>query len=188
MMKQLLIGGSTFVLLFVGSLSALVETSSAQTPSTPGTSETPTPSTQEAPQRPSSQTQQQTPQSQRVSSQELQQVVTIVPKLQRIDQAAQQRVLQTIEQSGISVDRFKALYQAQRSPETQPSSQATAKERESFNRASSQIQTIGRETQSQQEQAIRAGGMEPTRFAQILVAVRQDPALQQQVQQLLQQK
>jgi hypothetical protein len=38
----------------------------------------------------------------------------------------------------------------------------------------------------QQQEAVQAGGLELNRFNEIFIAVQQDPALQQQLQQLIQ--
>lgn len=186
--KQLLAGGSVFVLLIAGSLSALAEVPEARSQMPLAQEQTPEAQAlpaQEVPQ-PGSQTPQQVPQSQPISSEELQQFANVIPELQEIDQAARQQVMQAIEQSGLSIDRFRELYQTQQVPGAEPSSSVTPEEQESFNQASSQIQSIEQETLSQQEQVIRNGGIEPDRFTQILVVVQQDSALQQQVQQLIQ--
>jgi hypothetical protein len=119
-----------------------------------------------------------------VSDEELQQFANVIPELQALEQSAQQEVAQVIDGSGISRERFTQLFQAQQSPSAEVD--ASEDEQQSFNEAISQIQTIERETLSQQEQVLQSEGLEPNRFNQILAAVRQDPALQQQVQQLIQ--
>ncbi|TVP60025.1 MAG: DUF4168 domain-containing protein [Nodularia sp. (in: Bacteria)] len=171
MLKQLLKGSSVLVLLLAGNLSAL-----AQAPESK-------PQTQLS-QVPEAQVEQ--PQGQTtVSQEELQQFASVIPSLQEIGQASQQRSVQIIEQSPLSVERFQELSEAQQSPEAQPSSPVTPEEEQSFNQVASEIQLIQQETLSQQEEVVRAGGLEPNRFNEILVAIQQDPALQQQVQQLI---
>jgi hypothetical protein len=172
MLKQILKGSAVLVFLVAGNLSALAQTpeSKPQTPESPAQE---TPQTQEDA-------------GQAVSPEELQQFAKVIPSLQAINQTAQQKFAQVIEQSDLSVERFQELAQAQQSPEAQPSTPATPEEQQSFNQIASAIQSIQQETLAEQEQVVRSGGLEPSRFGEILVAVQRNPALQQQVQQLLQ--
>ncbi|MBE9201901.1 MULTISPECIES: DUF4168 domain-containing protein [unclassified Nodularia (in: cyanobacteria)] len=171
MLKQLVKSSALFVFLFAGNLSAL-----AQAPESK-------PQTQVSQ---ALQAQLQQPQGQTtVSPEELQQFASVIPTLQEIGQSSQQRSVKIIEQSGLSVERFQELSEAQQSPGAAPSSPATPQEQQSFNQVAPEIQSIQQETLSQQEEAVRAGGLEPNRFNEILVAIQQDPALQQQVQQLI---
>jgi Domain of unknown function (DUF4168) len=189
MLKQFLMGGSALILLATVSPSALAGSPESKPQASPvqQTPETSTPQAQPAPQaQPQSEAQPATPQAKQVSSQELQQVAKVVPKLVALDQTAQQKISQAIAQSGIGMERFRELYRAERSPGATVAKQPTQKERESYSKTLSQIQLIGKDTQSQQEQLVRASGLEPTRFGEILVAVQQDPALRQQMQKLTQ--
>ena len=172
MLKQLLKGSSIFVILLAGNLSAL-----AQVPESK-------PQTQasQALQKPLQISQVQTT----VSQEELQQFANLLPTLQEIGQTSQHRAVQAIEQSGLSVERFQELSEAQQYPGAIPSSPATPEEQQSFNQVAPEIQSIQEETLDQQEEAVRAGGLEPNRFNEILVAIQEDPTLQQQVQQLMQ--
>ena len=172
MLKQLLKGSSVLAFLLAGNLSAL-----AQAPESK-------PQTQVSPvlqaQMPAS------PGQTTVTQEELQQFVSVIPMLQEIGQTSQQRSAQIIEQSGLSVERFQELSEAQ-IPGATPSSPATPEEQESFNQVAPEIQSIQEETLAQQEEVVRAGGLEPNRFNEILVAIQEDPALQQQLQQLMMQ-
>jgi hypothetical protein len=172
MLKQLLKGSSVLILLLAGNLSALAQAPEAQ-PQPQGTPAPAAPQTQQSPE-------------QAVSPEELQQFANVIPKLQEIGQTAQQKFAQVIEKSPLSVERFQELVQAQQSPEAKPSTPVTPEEQQSFNQVVTQIQSIQRETFSEQEQVVRDGGMEPVRFTQIVAAVQRNPALQQQVQQMLQ--
>lgn len=121
-----------------------------------------------------------------VSPEELQQFANVLPQLQEVEQAARQEVAQLVAQSGLSGERFAELYEAQQSPSADAISTATPEEQQSFVQAASQIQAVEQEVQSQQEQVLQSEGLEPERFSQILAAIRQDPTLQQQIQQLIQ--
>jgi hypothetical protein len=157
MFKQILKGSSIFVVLLAGNFSALAPVAASQLP-----------------------TEFQISQAQNnVSPQELQQFASVLPSLQQIFQTGEQRSLQVIEQSGLTVERYQELSQGQQQP-TSP------EEQQSFNQAASQINMIEDQTTSQQEEVLRAGGIEPNRFNEIVAAIQQDPALQQQLQQMMQ--
>jgi len=165
MLKQLLVGSSVFTLLFAGGLSA---------------QEAPAPEAQ-----PQTQEEPQTPTATDVSQQELEQFARIIPQLQEIQQSAQQEAAQVIQESGLSTERFSEIYQSEQSG-TPPSAEVTPEEQQSFEAASTKIESLEQEVRSQQEEVLQTEGLEPQRFGEILVAVRQDPSLQQQVQELLQ--
>lgn len=171
MLKQLLVGSSVFVLLFAGSVSA-------QEPSAPA----PQPQTQESPQ---SQPAPENAPATQVSQTELEQFARVIPQLQEIQQSAQQQAAQVIQDSGLTTERFSEIYQSQQSG-TAPTSEVTSEEQQSYDTASTKIQSLEEDVRSQQEEVLQSEGLEPQRFGEILVAVRQDPALQQQVQELLQ--
>lgn len=165
MLKQFLKGSSVLVLLLAGNPSALAQAPEAR-PQTPPA------------QLPAS------PEQTTVSPEELQQFASVLPTLQQIGQTAQQRSIQVIEQSGLTVERFQELSQAQQ-PGATSSAPATPEEEQSFNQVVPQIQSIEEETVSEQQEVLQSGGLEPDRFNQILMAVQQDPALQQQLQQMM---
>ncbi|MDH6100554.1 DUF4168 domain-containing protein [Anabaenopsis sp. FSS-46] len=172
MLKQIFKRSSVLFFLLAGNLSVLAQTpqSRPQTQLSRGISEQ------------FQQSQGQTT----VSPEELQKFASILPRLQEIAETGQQRSLQIIEQSPLSVERFQELSQAQQTPGTQPSSPATQEEQQSFDQVAAQVQSIQEETVLQQQEAVQAGGLELNRFNEIFIAVQQDPALQQQLQQLIQ--
>lgn len=173
MLKQLLVGSSVFVVLFAGSVSA-------QEPQAPEAQPQPQQAPQDAPQD----APQNAPTTE-VSQSELEQFVRVIPQLQEIQQSAQQQAAQVIQESGLSTERFSEIYQSQQSGAT-PSAEVTSEEQQSYDEASTKIESLEQDVRSQQEEVLQTEGLEPQRFGEILVAVRQDPTLQQQVQELLQ--
>lgn len=157
MFKQILKGSSIFVFLLAGNFSALAPVAASQL------------------QIPFQLSQAQN----NISQEELQQFASVLPTLQQIFQTGEQRSLQVIEESGLTVERYQELSQGQQQP-------ATPEEQQSFNQAASQINMIEDQTTSQQEEVLRAGGIEPNRFNEIAAAIQQDPGLQQQLQQIIQ--
>lgn len=125
------------------------------------------------------------PMSEPVSQDELEQFANVVPELQAIQQSAQEGVAAAIEGSGLTRERFSELYQAQDSPEANPETSVSPEEQEAFSVAYAEIQEIEQEIQSQREQVLASEGLDPQRFNEILGAIQQDPNLQQQVQEML---
>jgi hypothetical protein len=175
MLKQFLVGSSALMLLFAGSVSAQ-GASELQTQEQDTSQEQVNPAPA-------------TPQEQQVDlqvdSEELQRFANAVEQIQTIEQTAQQQINQILEQNGFSRERFGELYQAQQSPEAGATAEATPEEQQSFDQAVTQIESILQGVQAEQVQAIESEGLEPQRFSEILAAVRQDPTLLQQVQQML---
>jgi Domain of unknown function (DUF4168) len=125
-----------------------------------------------------------------VSEAELQKFAKVIPKLQEIQQTAQQQVSEAIKKAGLTEDRFRELYTAQQSPSgapaaAAPASAATPQEQQAVQQVTTQLESIKTETQTRREQAVRSQGLELNRFNEILAAVRQDSSLQQQLQQML---
>jgi hypothetical protein len=179
MLKQILVGSSALVLLFAGSASAQ-GASELQTQERNMSQEqvSPDSATPEQPAAPQQQVDLQ------VDEEELQRFANAVEQIQAIEQTAQQEINQVLEQSGFSRERFSELYQAQQAPGSE-TTEATAEEQQSFDQAVTQIESILQGVQAEQVEAIQSEGLEPQRFSEILAAVRQDPSLQQQVQQML---
>lgn len=121
-----------------------------------------------------------------VSDAELKQFATSIPQLSTIEKSTKGEITQIISESGLSQDKFSALVSGKQSGT--PPAEATAEEKQSFEQAITKIQAIEQKGQAEQEKIIRAQGMEPQRFVQILAAVRQDPNLMTKVKQILQTK
>lgn len=163
MLKQLLSVGSSLVLLFASSLSAQAQ---AQKPA-------PKPQAPAAPQV-------------QIAPEELQKFSNTIKQLQVIQQGAVTEMTKVVQRGGLSEQRFMQIYQAQRNPSAQPTPKITPKEQQNFEQASTKIKDIQQQTQSKMMQVVEKEGLNVQRFNQIMAAVRQDRALQQKVQQMIQ--
>ena len=163
MFKQLLTGGSVFALLLVSSLSA-----QAQSPQPPRQPQAPV-----------------VPQAQ-IESNELQQFANAIKQLRVIQQESITQMTQVVQREGLSEQRFMEIYQSKRNPSAQPTGKITQEEQQKFEQASTKIREIQQSAQPKMEQAVAKAGLNVQRFNQISAAVRQDPALQQKVQQMIQ--
>ncbi len=121
-----------------------------------------------------------------IPPEELQQFVQTLKQLREVEVQAQQQMAQAVQSQGLTPERFmEILGQNQQNPDSQ-AAEVSGDEKEKFDQALTQVRGILREAESQKLQVLQAQGMEPERFNQIIAAVQEQPSLQQQVQQLLQ--
>ena len=126
-----------------------------------------------------------TPESESISQAELQQFANAVIEVQAIERQTQENMAQLLVEEGFSPERFNEIFLAQQSAGAEPAPEITQEEQAAFDQVLSELEAIDQTSQTNKEQAVMAQGLEMERFSQILTAVRQDPGLQQQVQELL---
>lgn len=152
------------------------------------TSEMPAFAQQQAPQ----QGQPMSPQenSMEVDEEEIQRFANAFEAVQSIQKESREEMAQAIEQQGLTIKEYNELFQQQQGNaggESQMSqSNYSEEKRQQFEQADARIDQIEQETQSEIEQAITQEGLEVERFEQLWIAVRQDPELQQRLQNELQ--
>lgn len=161
MLKLLLAGSSVFLLWLTSNLPAFAQT------------EDPVTQTEE----------QAETLSEGVSSEELQQLAQALKQLQAIQDETEAEILQAIQDEGLSPQKYQEILQES---EAEVTSDLSAEQKQSFERAYEQVSQLQHEAESKMEQAVEAEGLEVERFNQLLAFIEQDPALLQQVQQLLQ--
>lgn len=120
-----------------------------------------------------------------VSGAELQKFATAIKKIQAIQQNSQVETTRMIQREGLSLERFKQIYQVQRNPQARRAVTVTQQERQRFELAIAKVNKIQNQTQSVVLRAIQDTGLGVQRFNQILTALRQNPTLQRRVQQKL---
>ncbi|GAA6619376.1 DUF4168 domain-containing protein [Scytonema sp. NUACC26] len=171
MFKQLLTGSCIFLFLLVGNLSVQAQ----QKPVSPAPSSAP------QSQPPASNT----PTNTQVSSEELQKFARTIKKLIGIEQNANQEMTQTISKSGLSQQRFMAIHQSQKTPSAQPTPAVTSQEKQQYEKAFASLRQIQQQAETKMRQVLQTEGLQPDRFNQIEAAVRQDPALQKKVREMI---
>ncbi|MBE9170577.1 DUF4168 domain-containing protein [Pleurocapsales cyanobacterium LEGE 06147] len=132
-----------------------------------------------------------------VSQEELQQFAQAYKQIQQIRQDSEVKMVEAVQNEGLSPERFIEISELQQSPqapqgqEDGQSQQApqnteiTAQEQQGFENAKTKILEIRQQSESQMEQAIQAEGLDVPRFNEIVAALQQDPALRDQVQQMI---
>lgn len=176
--KQILTGSYVFVFLLASSLSAHAQ---VPKPASPSASPSASP-----PASPSSQPQVPATSQTKVNPDELQKFARSLKQLLVIEQGANQQIVQLIGQSGLSQPRFLEIYKAQRSPSAQPTKAVTSQEKQQFDKAFTSLRSIQQEANTKMQQVLQKEGLNPESFNKIEAAVRQDPALQQKVREIIQ--
>jgi hypothetical protein len=182
MLKQILAGSTFLLLLALGSLLAR-----SQTPPPPATDST-EPAAQELDPatQPVAPPQAQPQPVAEVSSADIERFARAITQLQSIQQETQVELLQVVEGQGLTPERFNEIAEAQQSPEGATATEISESELQSFEQAANEITAIRQQTQTRFQEAVQAEGLNVEQFNQILAAVQQDPELQQEVEQILQ--
>ncbi len=113
-----------------------------------------------------------------ISDEELETFVDVAVEIMPLQQEAQRKMVEEIEDNGLSVERFNSILEAQtRGMEPE----ATEEEMESFDNTMNKIEDIQVEYQEKIAEEIEKAGMSPERFDEILARYQQDPELQMRV-------
>lgn len=108
-----------------------------------------------------------------------------IKQLQVIQQDTVTKVTQVVQSGGLSKERFIQISQAQQNPSDRSAAKITPEEQKNFEQASQKIGEIQRETQTKMIRVLGNQDLDIQRFNDILVTVRQNPELQQKVQQMM---
>jgi len=106
-------------------------------------------------------------------------------KLQPLQQTAQQHIVKSIESSGITIDRFREIAQAQQEGKQQTLS---AKDSTAFNNAAQQVMKEKEAIDSQMADIIQKEGMDLKTFQGIAMAYQQSPEIQQKINKMISSK
>lgn len=126
-----------------------------------------------------------------VDDEEIQRFANAFEAVQSIQKESREQMARAIEQQGLTIKEYNELFRQQQQQnaggESEMSDSNFSEEKQQqFEQADDRINRIEQEAQSEIEQAITQKGLEVERFEQIWIAVRQDPELQQRVQNVLQ--
>lgn len=104
----------------------------------------------------------------------------------QVQQAAEQKMMQAIEETDMDVNRFNEIATAQQDP--QADAEASAEEMATFNEAAQKVMAVQRETQSEIAAAVEEEGMEFDAYRQIMMAYQNSPKVQQQITKLIEEE
>lgn len=115
---------------------------------------------------------------------QLKQWAAAYQQIQVIDQQAQQTMVAAIEDSGMEVQQFIDLQQAQANPNEEMD--ATPEEQALFDQASKRIQEVQQEAQGEMQVKIQDEGLTLEEYQAFGAMIQNDPNLQQKLMEYLQ--
>jgi len=116
-----------------------------------------------------------------VSDGEMEQFALAFAGIQAVEQQVQPKLVKTVQDKGLEVQRFNEIMNAHQNPNQQVD--ATDDEMEKFAAASQEIERIQSKAQQDMFKAITEEGLTVERYQEIIAAVRNDETLQQKLQQ-----
>ncbi len=118
-----------------------------------------------------------------VSDAELNKIASAFQGIQEVNRAAQQKVMETVEENGFETDRFNELYQASASADK--TVDISDEEKERFGKLMSEIQQLQVGFTEQIEEVISNEGMSLERYQVIAMALQSDTELQGRLKTIL---
>jgi hypothetical protein len=116
---------------------------------------------------------------------ELEDFVSALKDVEEIQETSQQTYTEMIEEEGMTEQRFGEIHNANQNPDSTGEIEISDQENESYQVLLGQLIEMQQEAQQEMQAAVTDNGLEVPRFNEILVAVQQDPGLQERVQELL---
>lgn len=110
-----------------------------------------------------------------VSDEELEEFAAISRELQGMRMEAQQEMMAAVQETGMDVQRFSQIQQAQQMPNQQ--SDATDAEMEQYNEALEQLESIQADIEEEMKAVIEEEGMSEERYQSIGMAIQSNPEL-----------
>jgi Domain of unknown function (DUF4168) len=121
-----------------------------------------------------------------VSKVDLDKFAAAIKQMLTINQTSEVQIAQVIKTEGLTEQRFREIYGAERDPKAKPTPPITAPEKQSYDRAVTKIVKIQQADETQMEKVITAQGLDLKRFNEIFEVVQKNPNLQQEVKKRLQ--
>ena len=118
-----------------------------------------------------------------VTDEELNQFIQVSSAVQSVQMEAQMQMVAIVEDEGLEVDVYNQIAEARFTGLDENELEVSSEDMEKFDRAADAISEIELEVESEMTEAIEAEGMLRERFMEINMALQQDPALQQRIQQ-----
>ena len=116
---------------------------------------------------------------------ELKKFARVMEDVQTVQTDSNQKIEDAFSDSSMSKERFNTLYSARQNENKQKADDGSKEETQEFNDLAKQIQTIQQESQKEMVEKVREHDMTVQKFNQIVQAMRQNPELGRQIQQLM---
>jgi hypothetical protein len=121
-----------------------------------------------------------------VSDAEIGQFANAFKKIQSIDQQVQGKMISVIQEKGIEVQRFNEIRNAQQDPDKEVD--ADEDEIKKFESANQEIEKIQNIAQQDMQKQITDAGLTVNRYQEIMIAVKNDPVLQEKLQKFMEEE
>lgn len=103
-----------------------------------------------------------------------------------VQQGAEQKMIQAIEEEEMDINRFNEIANAQQDPQAEPD--FTEEEMATFTKAAEKVMAVQRETQSEVAEAVESEGMEFNDYQQIMMAYQSSPVVQEKLTKLIEEE
>jgi hypothetical protein len=104
----------------------------------------------------------------------------------QVQQAAEQKMIQAIEETDMDINRFNEIASAQQNP--QADTDISDEEMTTFTEAAQKVMEVQRETQAEVAEAVEEAGMDFTEYRQIIMAYQSSPEVQQKITELMEEQ
>ena len=121
-----------------------------------------------------------------VTPEELEKFAQALKQLILIEREANQRMAQAVQEEGLTPERFVQIEQSTQGEGAASAADISAEEKQKYDKALVKVREIVQEVRAKQYQALQSQGLEVERFQEIVAVVQNNPQLEQQVQQMLQ--
>ena len=119
-----------------------------------------------------------------ISDKEIEKFAFAIQEVATINQQTQQKMMTTVEEEGLAVQRFNEILQSQGDPNTD--AELKEGEKKKFEDASQKLGEIQTKAQTKMEEKIVEEGLTLTRYQEIAALVQSDPELQERLKNILQ--
>ncbi|WPP48425.1 DUF4168 domain-containing protein [Catalinimonas niigatensis] len=103
-----------------------------------------------------------------------------------VQQEAEQKMIQAIEEEEMDINRFNEIANAQQNPQAEPD--VSEDEMATFTKAAEKVMAVQRETQSEVAAAVESEGMEFTDYREIMMAYQSSPVVQEKLTKLIEEE
>lgn len=118
-----------------------------------------------------------------VSDKDLEQFVVVYKQVQTENQNIQQKMVGTIEEEGMDINRYNELNQASANPNAEVD--ATEEEMETYEKVTKKVQTIQTDFQQKVKKMIEDEGMTLQRYQEVYTALQSDEKLKEKFNELM---
>lgn len=120
-----------------------------------------------------------------VSDEELEEWVDIFVEVQEINQQLQMQFQPIIQESGLDIQKFQEIMQAEEMGQPRDEIDASSSEMENYDEAMDQIMELQEEAEEEMVEFIEEEEMELDRYEEILIGINQDQELAERAEEII---